>query len=241
MSGRYVIAGLKVEMTPKFELLRSRSEKYLCDFEGDADIVLNITEENYVRAREVHAGTPDDIIEYMSTGSIFYYRLLHFDGFLLHSSCISYNGKAYVFTADSGTGKSTHTSLWKDYIDNVTTVNDDKPAVRLIDGKFYAMGTPWSGKTDQNTDVAVPVSSVALLHRGKVNSIRPATSKESVPFLLRQTMFPSKLENTDLMLELLDKFLKAVPVYCLECDMSEEAVKTSFEAMTNEKYTSKGK
>lgn len=240
MSNRYVIAGLKVQMEPKFELLKTRSEKYRFDFEGPADIILKISEERFQFARERHHGTSDEVIEYMSTGSMFYFGLLQFGGFLLHSSCISYNNKAYFFTADSGTGKSTHTSLWQKYIDNVIMINDDKPAVRLIDGQFYAIGTPWSGKTAQNADVTVAVGGVALLYRSKTNSIRTALPNESVPFFMKQTILPYQSENTDRLAELMDNFLRTVPVYHLECDMSEHAVKTSFEAMTNERYIAKG-
>lgn len=234
---RYLIAGLKVEMEVKGEMLRERSEKYHFDFEGEPEISIIPGEDKLRLMCAEHPNMSENAVEYMSTGSIFYYRLLKFGGFMLHSSCISYGGRAYIFSADSGTGKSTHTSLWRQYIDGVTVINDDKPAVRLIDGQFYAIGTPWSGKTAQNADVAVPVGGAVLLYRGKENLIRPAVPTESVPFLLRQTMFPSRPENTDLMTDLLDKFLRTVPVYRLECDMSEDAVKTSFEALTKEKYT----
>ena len=75
-----------------------------------------------------------------------------------------------------------------------------------------------------------------MLNRGKINTIRPASPLETVPFLLRQTMFPTKSENTELLTGLLDKFLTVTPAFRLECDISEEAVKTSFEALTGKKY-----
>lgn len=233
---RYLIAGLKVEMNIKGKMLEARSEKYRFDFDGEPDIVIAPDENKLRLAWQECPNMSEQAVEYMSTGSIFYYRLLKFGGFMLHSSCISYGDKAYIFSADSGTGKSTHTTLWRQYLDGVTVINDDKPAVRLIGDRFYAIGTPWSGKTDQNADIAIPVGGVALLYRGRENTIRPAQPSEAVPFLLRQTMFPSRPENTDLMTELLDKFLRSVPIYHLECDISENAVRTSFEAMTKEKY-----
>jgi hypothetical protein len=85
----------------------------------------------------------------------------------------------------------------------------------------------------------VPVGGVVLLNRGKVNKIESADKVEAVMSLLRQTFFPPKRENTDKMASLMDKFIRAVSVYRLECDMSEEAVKTSFEALTGTKYEGK--
>lgn len=233
---RFLIAGLKVEMNVKGNILRERSKKYLFDFEGEPDIVIDPEEDKLAIMREQHPTLNDDGIEYLSTGCIFYYRLLKFGGFMLHSSCIAYNGKAYIFSADSGMGKSTHTSLWQKHLDGVQMINDDKPAIRLIDGQFYAIGTPWSGKTNQNSDIAVPVGALALLGRGETNSIVKGNATRAVPFLLRQTMLPSKAENTDLLVELMDKFIRSVPIYDFQCNISEDAVKTSFEAMTGEKY-----
>ncbi len=238
---RFVIADLKVEMNVRFDLLKSRSEKYLADFLGEPDIFIETTDRQLELIKKEMPKLTAEEGEYMCTSAIFYNKLLEFDGFLLHSSAVSYGGKAYMFTADCGTGKSTHSRLWREYVgSDVGIINDDKPAVRLINGKFYAIGTPWSGKTDQNDNIAVPVGGVALLNRGKVNKIEPADRLPTVMALLRQTFFPSSRQNTDKMAELMDKFIRCVPVYRLECDMSEDAVKTSFEAMTGTKYI-KGK
>ena len=234
--GKYLIADLKVEMEVNGEMLRSRSEKYRAEFDSEPDIIIIPAKENLDRMQSEHPRLHPDAVEYLGTGCMFYYKLLKFGGFMLHSSTISYDGKAYIFTADSGTGISTHTSLWRQYIDGVEMINDDKPAMKLIDGRFYAVGTPWSGKTDQNADVSVPVGGVVLLHRGTENTIRPATPLESIPFLMRQTQVPSRSENVDILTDLLDKFIRETPIYILECDMSEDAVKTSFEALTGKEY-----
>lgn len=236
---KYLIANLKVEMEVVGDMLRSRSEKYRFDFSGEPDMIIIPPQENLDRMQNEHPRLSPAAIEYLGTGCMFYYKLLKFGGFMLHSSTISYDGKAYIFTADSGTGKSTHTSLWRKYIDGVEMINDDKPAIKLIDGRFYAVGTPWSGKTDQNTDVSVPVGGVVLLRRGTENKIRPATPLETIPFLMRQTQLPSKPENVDILTDLLDKFIRQTPIFVLECDMSEDAVKTSFEALTGAKYRQK--
>lgn len=233
---KFLIAGLKVEMPVNYELLKIRSEKYLYDFSGDADIKIDVRPESYEVIHKRAPMLPEPECEYIATSAYFYNLLLNYGGFMLHSSCISYNGKAYLFTADSGTGKSTHTGLWGKYIDGVEYINDDKPAIRIIDGKIFACGTPWSGKTALNSDVLIPIGGIALLRRGTVNEISPASSKAAVTSILKQTYLPSAAKSTDVLADLLDKVVRTIPVYDLACDMSEEAVRVSFEAMTGEKY-----
>lgn len=234
---KYVIAGLKVLMTVHYDMLEERSEKYLASFLGEPDMVIEAPEDKMELLRRESPNLDDPQREYIITSAQFYNKLLEFDGFLLHSSAISYGGKAYLFSADCGTGKSTHTGLWCKYLgDAVTKINDDKPAIRLVDGVFCAIGTPWSGKTAENENVVVPIGGVVLLERGLVNKIEPAERLKAVMALLRQTFFPPKRENTDRMADLMDKFIRSVPVYRLECDMSEDAVKTSFEALTGTEY-----
>lgn len=233
---RCLIADLKVEVGVRFEKLENCLEKYRYDFASTPDICIIPEEERLQSAFKNNPSISPENIEYIATGSMFYYKLLKFGGFMLHSSTIEKDGKAYIFTANSGTGKSTHTSLWQKYLADVTMINDDKPAIVLKDGTFYAVGTPWSGKNNESTNIAVPVGGLVLLKRGKVNTIRKAPPTETVPFLMQQTLASKKEENTLMQVDLLDKFLKSTPAYVLECDISEEAVKTSYEALTGKKY-----
>lgn len=235
--GRYVIAGIKVAMDVKGELLKTRSEKYLCGFDGEPDMFITATEGKMDIMRRDAPSLNDSEREYIITSVLFYNKLLNFNGFMLHSSALSYDGQAYLFTADPGTGKSTHTELWSRYLGpSVEIINDDKPAVRLIDGRFYAIGTPWSGKTNKNADISVPIGGVALLYRSSESTIEPASAKEAVFSLLKQTVIPSHRDGTDLMSDLLDKFIRTVRIYKFGCDISEKAVITSFEAMTGKEY-----
>lgn len=237
---RFSIAGLGVEMEPKYNMLFSRSRRYLSDFYGEPDIIIPFSEDLMVRAKELFPSVDEPTGEYLYTAALFYTNLLKYNGFLLHSSAIEYGGKAYLFTADSGTGKSTHTGLWQKYIPGVTMINDDKPAIRLGEnGVFSAAGTPWSGKHDISGNISFPVGGVALIIRGTENRIEPASPAETVHTLLRQTSLPYGKDDYSLLAETLDKFALQVPVYKLWCDMSETAVKTSFEKMTGEKYTDK--
>lgn len=120
-----------------------------------------------------HPELVQDDWEYMLTGSDFYTELIKYNGILLHSSCVVVDDYAYVFSADSGTGKSTHTQLWLEHFgDRAYILNDDKPAIRLIDGKVYACGTPWSGKYDYSTPKIVELAGICFLQRSETNWIK---------------------------------------------------------------------
>lgn len=91
---------------------------------------------------------------------------------LFHSSVVSYQGKAYMFLGQSGTGKSTHSSLWLKYIEGTELVNDDNPVVRIIDGVARVYGSPWSGKTPCYRNVVYPVGAIVKLDQAPYNEIK---------------------------------------------------------------------
>ena len=91
---------------------------------------------------------------------------------LFHSATVSLDGKGYMFLGKSGTGKSTHASLWRKHIDGVELMNDDNPAVRVKpDGTTVVYGTPWSGKTPCYKNVSAPLGGIVLLSQAPYNKI----------------------------------------------------------------------
>ncbi len=229
---KYKIAGLIVQMLPRYDILVSRCEKYLVDTDKEADIVIDLPNE-YIEDRQKqnpHLSLAE--CEYLWYGFEFYRKLPEFDGILLHSSCVAVDGNAYLFSAPCGTGKSTHTSLWKKYFgDSLVFVNDDKPALRIIDGKVYACGTPFSGKTSLNSDVSVPLKGIAILARDTENHIHKLESAKALPKILNQTYRPKDKLQMLKILDILDKILNQVPVYSLYCNMEDDAVLTSYNGM----------
>lgn len=85
---------------------------------------------------------------------------------LFHASVIAREGKAYLFLAKSGTGKSTHSTLWLKHVPGCQLVNDDNPVVGIRDGIAYVYGSPWSGKTHCYRDVRFPVGGFVQISRG---------------------------------------------------------------------------
>ena len=92
---------------------------------------------------------------------------------LFHSSVVSYQGRGYMFLGHSGTGKSTHSSLWLKYIKGTELVNDDNPVVRILeDGEVRVYGSPWSGKTPCYRNVSYPVGAIVKLSQAPYNKIQ---------------------------------------------------------------------
>ena len=168
--------------------------------------------------------------EYMYTGFSFNNRLSTLGGGILHSSALAYKGQGIAFSANSGTGKSTHVGLWKQrFGDLVDIINDDKPAIIFEDDKPILCGTPWSGKTALNVNKQVPLRAIVIVERGEKNSIRRLDVVESMYHLANQINRP--YFDAQLGLKILDfteRLLESVPVYCLACNISQEAVETVF-------------
>ncbi len=229
------IAGLKIGIEYSYPKMKKQCARYITDNQR-TDFNIETTQE---LLEGLHRVTPQFSVEeceYMYTGTIFYRMLLEYNGMMLHSSAVVKDGYAYLFSAPSGTGKSTHTSLWKEIFEDAEILNDDKPAIRIIDGKAMAFGTPWSGKTDISINKCVPVGGICFLERAKENRIHKISSVEAIPLILNQTERPKTIKNIDKMLGLIEKLVENVNVYKLGCNISHDAARLAYETMKKENF-----
>lgn len=226
---RYAIADLVVDMEVSGRTQR-QAAAYETTVSGPADITINCDVRG-VLALNPRLGT-EDVAEYMGTGVMFAQELLAFDGSFLHASAVLLEGKAYLFSAPSGTGKSTHTEKWCRLF-GAKYLNDDKPALRRVDGVWMAYGTPWSGKHDLSMPAGAPVGGIAFIKRGEENSIRPLPSAEAVPLFMSQSLWRLyDQESMDRQLALMDQLLQQVPIWELTCRNDDEAAFAAHKAMT---------
>lgn len=233
----YDIAGLKVRMNCHGGRTEKQAHPYLSENQQEehVDIDIDVTPQRIIDAMNEHPELNQDDWEYMITGSDFYTALLKYNGFLLHSSCIVVDSVAYAFSADSGTGKSTHTQLWlKRFADRAYMLNDDKPAIREIDGKIYACGTPWSGKYDYSTPKVVPLGGICFLERSEDNWIKKADTKKAVFNIFSQTVRKIGPNAMNKLFDVLESIFKKVPIYEFGCNISDDAVNVSYNAMKKE-------
>lgn len=179
------IGDLTVAIKGDSDLLAKHCLPYQIEACGDVDIDLTYSKEDILKYQEVFKDKR--YFEYNYTMSRFTDEVF-FDSFCFHASAIAVDGKAILFSADSGTGKSTHASLWKKYMTNHTIEpnNDDKPLIRFIDGKPYAYGTPWAGKHGIHTNTKAPVKALVFLSQAKENSIEKIASKDAFSMVLNK-------------------------------------------------------
>lgn len=169
--------------------------------------------------------TPD-LVEHIYLASDFYRKIISFGGFLLHSSCILYKGKAYLFSAPSQTGKSTHTRLWQAVFgeENIKIINDDMPLVKFSDGKPLACGTPFAGGTDINLNITAPIGAVVFIERAQLSLIEKIEPFSSLALFIEQTKHFNLDENTySSLLNMIDALTASIPIYRLRCNKDESA------------------
>ena len=227
---RYEIAGLKIDMEPVGRTV-TQAEPYASQPDGPADLTIQV---DIPKVLETNLRIKtSDVAYYMGSGSRFSVALLDFQGFMLHSSAIVLGGKAYLFSAPSGTGKSTHTEKWIRLF-GAEYLNDDKPALRLVDGIWMAYGTPWSGKHDLSKPAGVPLGGIAVLRRGEENSVQPMDPAEALSFLMSQTVYVLSARRMDVLLSMMDDLLRRVPIWDLVCRNEDDAAFLSHRVMTGE-------
>ena len=146
------------------------------------------------------------------------------DTLLVHASTVEYEGKGYLFLGKSGTGKSTHSRLWLDHIKGAELLNDDNPVVRIIDGKVYVFGSPWSGKTGCYRNRKVPVGGIVRLHQAPFNRIIPLTGIHAYAAILPScSCMKWNHDMADSIHSTVSKVLERISVYNLECLPDQEA------------------
>lgn len=177
-------------------------------------------------------GLNNNLRSFMGIGEIFANAILKKNGFVLHASAINYCGKGILFSAPSGTGKSTHTSLWEKYYPGeANIINDDKPAIRYIDNRPFVYGTPWSGKTQINQNICAPIHAIVFIEKSYDNKITQLKGANAVSLMLGETHKPVYPEMMEITLEHINKVLSRIPVYRLSCNISKDAVELTKKAL----------
>jgi len=213
-------------------------------WEGEADLTVSVTPEDISRERikahredalEGKSPRPltDAQLEITALQRKIAERMFDYDTLVFHGSVVAVDGQAYLFTAKSGTGKSTHTGLWRQVFgDRAVMINDDKPFLRIREDGVTAYGSPWNGKHGLGTNTCAPLKAVCILERGRDNSICRISPGEALFMLLQQSNRPMDKSRMPLYMDLLDKLSRNVRFYRMQCNMDPSAAVTAYEAMS---------
>ena len=235
MKGTYKIAEKIIEISSLHEKVHKYCKDYLCDGVPDITVVTSQEDIDYERVRSAKTDiaegrtpleSPDDYLEELAVYRKIAEKMPEYDTFLFHGSAVAVDGQTYLFTAKSGTGKSTHTRLWRKLLgERAVMVNDDKPLIRVNDGSVTIFGTPYNGKHRLGTNIALPLKAVCILERSQENYICRITKSEAYTMLLRQSYRPSDSSALAKTLLLIDKMADNVALWRLGCNMDISAAK----------------
>ena len=239
------LAGITIAVQTQFPQTEIFCKNYLS--KNTADFSIIITPEDIIREREKSAMIDlkegrkihrhfDEYLETLALYRKIADKLTDYRTILVHGSAVAVDGQGYLFTAPSGTGKSTHVRLWRELLgERAIIINDDKPLISQNESGVYIHGTPWCGKHNLNTNISVPLKAICLLTRGEKDYIEPIESATAMPMLLQQTHRPQNGEKIRSVLSSVEHLSKTVRFYRLECTMNPTAAKISFNTMSHGK------
>ena len=241
------LAGIPIGITPLYPEIRKVFTDYLTDepplfsvaaSEEDLEAERAYAERTWAEARsmpwtKLHLETAF-LLRVIAS------RMPAYDTILMHGSAVAADGRAYLFTAPSGVGKTTHTRLWLELVPGSYVLNGDKPFLKVLpDGKVLAYGVPWRGKEKLGRNESLPLEAICLLERSETNRITPVTAKDAMDSLIRQTNMPMEPSAMLKTLQLLDRISGSIRLFRLGCNMDPEAALVSSEAMIPNKWKEK--
>lgn len=238
------IAGLVVGVQPMFQSTREYCRPYLSDKIPEFIVTVNpedlVFQQTLLEQEAVEEGIKlrkfkDPFLERATIQRKVADRLLSRDTLMFHGSTVAVDGKAYLFTGPCGTGKSTHTRLWRELFgQRAVMVNDDMPFLQITADGVLAYGSPWSGKHGLATNICAHLQGICFLQRGSENEIHPITPGQGKAAVRHQIHTPIDEALRNKASFLADRLAEIVPLWEMHCNMQLSAAEVSYRAMRSE-------
>lgn len=239
--GKYKMADKVIEVTSIYNKVHDYCKDYISEGEPDFSVVTSQADIEYEKQRELKCAkaenrqplvTSDDYCEELAVYRKIAEKMPDYDTVLFHGSVIAVDGQGFLFTAKSGTGKSTHTRLWREYLgDKAVMVNDDKPLLKITEDSVIAYGTPYNGKHRLGNNMSVKLKGICVLTRSPQNSICRITKAEAYSMLLQQIYRPADPVQMAKTMKLADRIAENTELYKLGCNMDIEAAEVAYNGM----------
>ena len=234
------VAGIVFRVTCQYASTLRHCRDYLTE-EKEAETIL-ITPEDIEgeRRRLLSKKNPGEALEASTPEALERLQLCRriaellpkYDRVLFHGSSLAVDGRGVLFTAKSGTGKSTHTRFWREeFGGRVRMVNDDKPFLHIGQDAVTVYGTPWRGKHSLGENISAPLEAIYFVNRGVDNRVEPMTPRELYPLLLQQTYTPEDPEAMVRSLALVDRLSRNVKLLKLYCNLDPQAAHVALDAL----------
>ncbi len=229
------LAGRAVAVDALYTEVYSLCNDYLSDLTPDIQISIDENDLAFesIETKKARTSWNNGYLETLAVYRKISEAMLDFDTFLMHGAVVAAGGEAYMFTAPSGTGKTTHIRKWIENDKDAFVVNGDKPLIKVTDTRAIACGTPWRGKESLGANVMAPLKAVALMERGEDNAIEEISFGRAFTFLLQQTYRPADADRMRKTLALLSRLNGRVRFFRFVFNnLKDDAFEVSYNAMT---------
>lgn len=225
------LAELNILIKNKYDYIFDMCKDYIVNYEN-YDFCVEAEDEEILA--EQTENFPSSYLESLAIYRKIAEKLPCYNGILMHGALIDVDGEGSIFLAKSGVGKTTHISLWKEYLgDHVKIINGDKPIIRCIDSHFYGYGTPWAGKENYNLNTKTLIKNICFIERSEKNACYEI-SKDSILEKFLGQIYLSKNKMSFLKnIDFANRFIKSTRVFNIECNKDVEAAKVAYNYIYN--------
>lgn len=240
MNFKISLAGVNIEIHSIYDEIYNLCRDYLTENNPDFTVSTTPQDVDYERDKSAaearREGRPivNFTAEYLETLAVYRKiaeKMLDYDAFLMHGAAVAVDGAAYLFTAPSGVGKTTHTGFWLKTYPQAFIVNGDKPLIRFINNRVFVCGTPWAGKEGYHRNVIMPLKAVCTLFRGKENSISRVKFGDIFPLVIGQVYRSADEIKLNKTLQLIKTLGERTRFYALYCNLNPEAARVAKEGI----------
>ena len=227
------LAGVTIQIEHRYRYTRWICRDFVLPEGAAPDFTVSATDEEIEAELSCEPQAAASYCESLCVCRKICHKMPYYNAFLMHAAVVAVDGAAYIFTAPSGTGKSTHIQLWKDHFgDRAVIVNGDKPLIRVIDGAVYVCGTPWRGKEGWGGNYTLPVAGICVIEQSPENHIRKLSVSEASRHIFKQVLISRDSEESfDRFWSLLNRMMTTVDIYLLQCNRDPEASRLSYLTM----------
>lgn len=226
----YRIADITVEMQPRYALLKDRAELFRTDDSLIPDLKVTFSDADMEVKLQSNPNHSPEQVEYLFTGAKLSGKLWRVNATMIHASAIEVDGVAYVFSADSGVGKTTHTKQWlKRFGTRAQLINDDKPIIRKCSDGFFVYGSPFSGTCDENRSVRVPLGAIIFLKQDNHNWVTTLSAIDAIKRLINQCGISRMKRAATARLDFFAQLMGTVPIGEMGFTLGEDAVDTAYQ------------
>lgn len=227
-----------VEINPLYDYTKKMIKYFETDEIPTSQVITlgeKFSDDDYKKYNSLHPEVPVEEAEHIFLATEFFRKILKYNAIMIHSSAIKYNGKCYLFSADSGVGKSTHTSLWQEvYGDKVQIINDDKPIIRIKNNKLIVYGSPFAGGTMKFQNDSADLEAIVFLERSKNNSIEELSPQKAMRYLFKESVRKIGKNQMNNSLNMISVILENCKFYKLKCNMDKSSAILSHDTIVKE-------